>query len=280
MHPVIVVCLGLVLVGVAAALRWGGLAWTVPWPTGEADDDRPGAAEWVRRLLWYLDVHLLAGIVTGLLVIGPGGRLVMRLLAATAGDAAQGRETEAQETVGVITVGGSIGFVVFVGLFGGLLVAAYAAALRPWMPTGRARAGVLFVAMFVTMATRLDPLRPDNLDFGIVGPDWLSVASFSALGVVTALTFEAVAARLASAVPMLSARPGPILLHAPLLLLGPTGAVVLLVPLALAVALVGSRASARRAAWNPKVVVGGRIVLAMALIVLLPVAVGDVLEIL
>lgn len=43
----------------------------------------------------------------------------MRLLAATAGDAAQGRRTEAEEIVGRITTGGSIGFIVFTGLFFG-----------------------------------------------------------------------------------------------------------------------------------------------------------------
>ena len=57
-----------------------------------------------------------AGLVAGFLVPGLGGRLFMRLMAATSGSAAQGKLTEAEEVVGEITLGGSVGFVIFVGL--------------------------------------------------------------------------------------------------------------------------------------------------------------------
>ncbi len=63
--------------------------------------------------------------VAGFLVPGLGGRLFMRVLAATSGSGAQGRLTEADEVVGDITFDGSLGFVIFVGL-----VIPVAAALR------------------------------------------------------------------------------------------------------------------------------------------------------
>ena len=47
----------------------------------------------------------------------------MRLLAATSGRAAQGRLTEAGERVGEITTDGTIGFLLFVGVGGGLATA-------------------------------------------------------------------------------------------------------------------------------------------------------------
>ena len=59
-----------------------------------------------RRYIWYVTVASVSGLASGIPVAGAGGRLGMRLLAATAGDAAQGRMTEADEVVGRITIGG------------------------------------------------------------------------------------------------------------------------------------------------------------------------------
>ena len=59
----------------------------------------------------YITLAVLAGVGSGVLIVGAGGRLAMRLLAATAGEGAQGRETEAEEIVGQITTGGTIEFV-------------------------------------------------------------------------------------------------------------------------------------------------------------------------
>ena len=119
---VIVVCIALVLVGLVAVVRWGGLAVEPPptsRPAGAGPTDPPPVSLVVRRYLWYLAVALLSGAAAGILAAGAGGRLVMRLLAVTAGADAQGQVTEAQEIVGRITVDGTIGFVVFTGLFFG-----------------------------------------------------------------------------------------------------------------------------------------------------------------
>ena len=119
---VIVVCVVLVLVGLVAVVRWGGLAVEpppTPGPDGAGPTDPPPVSLVVRRYLWYLTVALLSGAAAGILAAGAGGRLVMRLLAVTAGADAQGQITEAQEIVGRITVDGTIGFVVFTGLFFG-----------------------------------------------------------------------------------------------------------------------------------------------------------------
>src|SRR5215203_1761986 len=120
---VIILCIALVLVGLVAVVRWGGLAVEPPptsRPAGAGLTDPPPVSLVVRRYLWYLTVALLSGAAAGILAAGAGGRLVMRLLAVTAGADAQGRITEAEEIVGRITVDGTIGFVVFTGLFLGL----------------------------------------------------------------------------------------------------------------------------------------------------------------
>ncbi|MGH9285649.1 MAG: hypothetical protein ACRD0M_08230, partial [Acidimicrobiales bacterium] len=53
-----------------------------------------------------LAIGLGAGFWAGLLMTGPAVRLIMRLLAATAGAEAQGALTEAEEVVGDISLGG------------------------------------------------------------------------------------------------------------------------------------------------------------------------------
>jgi hypothetical protein len=72
---------------------------------------------------------------------------------------------------------------------------------------------VLGLLLLVLVGSRLEPLRSDNFDFNLVGPDWLSVLSFSALALFQGALTVAIAARLSRGVP--SVRPG-----ARLLLLG------------------------------------------------------------
>jgi hypothetical protein len=181
---VIVVCVVLVLVGLVAVVRWGGLAVEpppTPGPDGAGPTDPPPVSLVVRRYLWYLAVALISGAATGILAAGAGGRLVMRLLAVTAGAGAQGQITEAEEIVGRITVDGTLGFVVFTGLFFGPVSAAAYLLLRRWLPAGRA-GGLTYGALLLVVAgTRLEPLRRSNPDFDLVGPGWVSVAAFTVL---------------------------------------------------------------------------------------------------
>lgn len=158
---VIVVCVVLVLAGLAAVVRWGGMAVEPP-PAPAADvadpTDRPPVGLVVRRYLWYLTVAMGSGVAAGVLAAGAGGRLVMRLLAVTAGADAQGRLTEADEIVGRITVSGTLGFVVFTALFAGLASGAAYMLLRRLLPAGRA-GGLAYGALLLVVAgARLDPL--------------------------------------------------------------------------------------------------------------------------
>jgi len=159
----------------------------------------------------YVLVCLGAGLGAGLIAAGAGGRLVMRLLAITSPDA-HGAITEAEATIGEITLGGSLGFVVFVGLPAGALAGVLYALAGPVVRGGRAGGLALGAILLVLLGTN-EPLRSDNFDFNLVGPDWLSVLSFSALALFQGALTVAIAARLSRRVP--SVRPG-----ARLLLLG------------------------------------------------------------
>jgi hypothetical protein len=282
---VIIFCVMLVLVGLVAVVRWGGLAVEpppVPAPDAPGSTVPPPVSLVVRRYLWYLAVALVSGAAAGILAAGAGGRLVMRLLAVTAGADAQGQITEAQEIVGRITVDGTLGFVVFTGLFFGPVSAAAYLLLRRWLPAGRA-GGLAYGALLLVVAgTRLEPLRRSNPDFDLVGPGWVSVAAFTVLVVFHGMLVAALAGRLSRAVPLLAARPGAIAVHAPLLLLvlpGPSVALVLIIVGVLVV--LASRIPAVVAAWHDRrLLVLGRVTLALITLVALPgftMAVVDIL---
>jgi hypothetical protein len=275
MWVIVGVCIVLVLAGLVAVVRWGGLAVEPPPGSGPDTTDPTSAPPVdlvVRRYLWYLVVAMAAGATAGILAAGAGGRLVMRLLAVTAGADAQGRITEAEQIVGRITVDGTIGFMVFTGLFLGLPSAAGYLLLRRWLPAGRA-AGLAYGALLLVVAgTCLEPLRRGNPDFDLVGPGWVAVLAFTALVVFHGALVAALAGRLSRAVPLLAAQPRVIAVYAPLLLLvlpGPTVALVLII-VGVAIVLV-SRIPAMVAAWRSRSVVAvGRVGLAVAALVAFP----------
>jgi hypothetical protein len=272
---VIILCSALVLVGLVALVRWGGLAVeppSTPGPDGAGSTDPPPVSLVVRRYLWYLTVALLSGAAAGILAAGAGGRLVMRLLAVTAGTDAQGQITEAEQIVGRITVDGTLGFVVFTGLFFGPVSAAAYLLLRRWLPAGQA-GGLAYGALLLVVAgTRLEPLRRGNPDFNLVGPGWVSVAAFTLLVAFHGMLVAALAGRLSRAVPLLAARHGAIAVHAPLLLLVLPGPSVALVLVAVGVVVVlASRIPAVVAAVHARrLVVVGRVALAVAALVAFP----------
>lgn len=129
-------------------------------------------------------------VVAGLVTIGLGGRLMMRVLAATSPAASQGRITEAEEVVGDVTADGTVVFVLFVGFLGGLLGLVLFSVLRRWLPRRSVSAGLITATIGAGLVARptalLDPASPD---FDILEPLWLAVAlillllaTFGALG--------------------------------------------------------------------------------------------------
>jgi hypothetical protein len=280
---VIVVCILLVLVGLVAAVRWGGLTVRPPpsAPDGAGPTDRPPVGLVVRRYLWYLTVAVASGVGAGLLAAGAGGRLVMRLLAVTAGPDAQGRVTEADQIVGRISVDGTLGFIVFTGLFFGLATGGFYLLIHRWLPAGRAGGLVYGALLLILGGTRLEPLRPGNPDFDLVGPGWVAVAAFTALVVFHGVLVAALAGRVSRAVPLLGTGPRAIAAHAPLLLLAPLGSVALVLAMVGAVVAVASRIPGVVAAWRDhRSVTVGRVALAIVAVVALPGFTSAVIDIL
>jgi hypothetical protein len=153
------------------------------------------------------------------LVAGLGGRLVMRVLGVTSGDAAQGKLTEAEEVVGEITAGGTIGFVVFVGVFGGILAALGFVLVRRWLPTTAGPAGLVAGVLLLGTIGVGDAMSPDNVDFAILRPTWLAVSLIVVVALLFGVTFTGLAARLDAGMPTLGRRPSSMASHASLVFL-------------------------------------------------------------
>ena len=172
-------------------------------------------------------------------------------------------------------------FFVFTGLFVGLATGVLYLLVRRWLPVGRA-AGLAYGALLLVVAgTRLDPLRPGNPDFDLVGPGWVSVAAFATLVVFHGVLVAALAARVSRAVPLLSARPRAIVAHAPLLLLLPLGSAVLLLAVVGVMVVLASQVPAVVAAWRDRrLVTVGRVALAAVAVVASPGFASAVVDIL
>ena len=228
------VCWLLVAVGVLGVFRWGGAEVRLPDLEEPSDGPVPGLV--VRHYVWRLTLAVVSGVGSGVLMAGAGGRLAMRLLAATADDAAQGRVTEAEEVVGRVSTGGTIGFIVFAALFFGLASGAVYLLIRRWLPAGRLGGLTYGVVLLLVAATRLDPLRAENPDFDIVGPGWLAVVVFGALVIVHGMLVAAVAGRYSRTLPLPSWDRRSLARHAPLAVLLPAA------PFFVVVAVVGALA--------------------------------------
>jgi hypothetical protein len=279
----IVVCILLVLAGLVAVVRWGGLTVQPPpsAPDPAAPTDQPTVARVVRCYLWYLAVAVASGVGAGILAAGAGGRLVMRLLAVTAGPDAQGRITEADEIVGRISVDGTLGFVVFTGVFVGLATGTLYLLLHRWLPAGRAGGLAYGALLLVIAATRIDPLRRGNPDFDLVGPGWASVLAFAGLVVFHGVLVAALAGRLSRAVPLLGAGPRAIAAHAPLLLLLLLGTAGLVVAIVGAGVVLASQIPAVVAGWRDRrSVTVGRFALVAVAVVAIPGFASAVVDIL
>jgi hypothetical protein len=272
---VIGICVLLVLAGLVAVVRWGGLTVEpprAPEQAGSADPtDPPPVGLAVRRYLWAVNLAVVAGVGAGVLAAGAGGRLVMRLLAVTAGDGAQGRITEADQVVGRISVEGTLGFVLFTALFFGTATGAAYLLMRRWLPAGRA-GGVAYGALLLLLAgTRLEPLREGNVDFDLVGPGWVSVLTFSALVVFHGMLVAALAGRASRAVPLLTREPLAIAAHTPLLLLVPLLPVVGVLAVVGVLVVLATRARPVLAAWHARrLVPAGQVLLAVVALLALP----------
>ena len=183
----------------------------------------------------------LAGLLTGLLVIGPGGRVVMRL-AALLEPSAAGRLTENGNVIGQITVGGSFALLL-VGVFFGLAGAVLWVVVSPWLP-GSHRGRALAAAPVAVSLAAVSLIQAFNPDFGVLHHNVAAVGLLVVLVAVAGVAIAAFDGWLDDRLPPAGASPTADAIYAVLLLAGgllvflPTVAAYLEGETALGIALV------------------------------------------
>jgi hypothetical protein len=273
-------CGALVTLGLILIIRWGDYDVRESRSPVTATEATPELRHVLKRYLWYVTLSVVAGMGSGILMAGAGGRLVMRLLAATSSEAAQGRVTEADEIVGRISADGTIGFIIFVGLVFGLAIGVFYVLIARWLPKGRLGGVVFGALLLVWFGSTLDPLRPDNPDFDIVGPGWVSVSTFSVLMVAHGMLVAAVTGRYSHMLPLWSNEFKAMATYAPLLLVVPVFPLAVPLVLGAPVAIVLSRIAALRSGLSSRrALLLGRFIGVAASVVALPVFLIAVVDI-
>lgn len=139
----------------------------------------------------------VTGLIVGLVGIGIGGRIVMRL-AALLVPGSEGAFTENGNRIGSITLGGSLGLVIL-GLFLGAMVATIWVVISPWIPGVGIRRALLAMPIAVGLGASglIDGRNPDffvlDHDRGVIG---LLILLVAVIGFMFVLVDEALDRRL------------------------------------------------------------------------------------
>lgn len=186
----LVVCVGGMAPVLVAAFRHRDA--TRPPPFDEGIGSSTGQR--VRAAVQRVSALASAGLVAGVLVLGLGLRLMMRIIAATSPDSVQGRRTDAEEIVGEISLGGSTFLVIFGGAVGGVFAVLGWIVFRPWFPERSVAAGLVVAAIGAGLLARPSGLiDPDNHDFVILSPVWLALVMTFAVLVAHGVAFAVLA---------------------------------------------------------------------------------------
>lgn len=126
--------------------------------------------------MWSYTVGAAAGAIVGLLVGGIGGRLVMLLLRITSPEFVDGMLSDDGFEIGVVTTD-TFQLLAAMAVLGAVNGALYVA-LRTSIP-GRARAVIW--PLFAVAAGGANVVHADGVDFQLLEPAWLAIASFLVL---------------------------------------------------------------------------------------------------
>jgi hypothetical protein len=136
-------------------------------------------------LLRVLGAGMIAGMLAGLLTIGIGGRIAMRISGALYQHEHPGATTvtdSSGQQVGVISLAGTLDLLaqgMFAGALGGLMYVM----LRRWLPDAR-RPRALASSSLILLIAGTVIVNAENQDFGRIGMPWLNVLMFGLIVVL------------------------------------------------------------------------------------------------
>lgn len=135
----------------------------------------PAQLRSIESILRRIAVVGLAGVISGIAVGGVLGRIMMRI-AALAAREKFGLPTEAGNTIGEITVEGTLGLIIFVGIFSGGIGAVLYVATEEWLAWAGRWRGLAFGGVLLAIGGAASTaLEPDNIDFLVLGHPFLNV---------------------------------------------------------------------------------------------------------
>ncbi len=121
----------------------------------------------------------ITGALTGVLVGGIGGRIVMRISALVAGESARGAITDNGDRVGDFTIEGTLE-VLANGLIFGVVGSVVWILSEPWLQRYGRHVGLSFGILLFALAGT-ETIVADNRDFAILDPAWFNVLLFGLL---------------------------------------------------------------------------------------------------
>ena len=160
----------------------------------------------------------LAGIIVEVIVLGPGGRIVMRL-AAVLDPSAAGRATENGNRIGDITIEGTLVLLIFGGLLIGAAGSVVWVAIQEWIP-GRSLVRAALAAPIAVALTGFQLVRPENHDFRILEPVVPVLVLLLGLVAIAGFAFALVDGWLDRRLPQPSARRAPAVAYLLMILAG------------------------------------------------------------
>lgn len=224
----------------------------------------------MQRAFAELASSIYTGVAVGLVTIGIGLRLAMRVSMLAGGNGVRGRLTENGNVIGEVTADGT-GFLILAGAaLGGLLGVGHLV-VRRWLPTAGRYEGLVFGAVVLLVGRGLF-VDDANRDFAELEPRLLNVVMFALLPLLFGAVFVPTRAWVATRFPLPRWRSPALLLYLPLpvLTLGPAFGLPILIVVAVAAWTIGNRPS-WFSWWHRRVVTSvGRVALVAA------VAVGSV----
>ncbi len=132
----------------------------------------------------------VASVISGVLVGGVLGRIVMRISALAAGPEMVGRLTENGNRIGEFTIGGTLALIVFVGVFSGVAGSVAVVGSDPWLKWLGPVQGIGFAVVVLAATGGQGPFN--SVDFLILDPPALNVAMFIGLHFAFGLTVSSI----------------------------------------------------------------------------------------
>jgi hypothetical protein len=175
---------------------------------------RKRETERLRHFVRTVGIGALAGFIAGVITLGGGGRIAMRIAAILSADELQGAVTANDERVGEITLNGTISLLITGGWIGVALGIGFVL-IGAYLPGSGWRRVLASGAVFFAICGFVTLEGGNNTDYERFGIAGLNVCIFTLLpflfGLMVAPLFDLLDRRLDAAAPRMSRSPGGLL---------------------------------------------------------------------